>query len=127
MRRAELVRLAGRMKWIAEDDGAADLQFIRDQRGHPASHRFAADEEPWSAAELRGDVAPRLEQDRLAIGCAALPAGAPRGHVRKFEADHADAALPQLARDGAHERRVHGSARAMGENVYLLGGVWTVG
>ena len=38
-----------------------------------------------------------------------------------------DAALAQLARHGGHERRVHGSAGSVGEHIYLLGGVWTVG
>src|SRR5438552_1937518 len=95
----ELFRLPGRMERIAEADEGADAQLVRDHAGHPSAEGLAADGDGRAAAELRDDVAPRLQQDRLAIGNAA-----PRGHVRELEADHPDPALAEAAGDGGHER-----------------------
>src|ERR1051326_7021736 len=110
VRRPQLLRLSRRMERVAEADEGADTQLVRDHAGHPPAERFAADGDGLAAAVLRDDVAPRLQQHRLAIGHAA-----PRGHGRELEGDDADAAPLQSARDGSHERRIHAGAGAVSE------------
>lgn len=131
MGRAYLGRLAGRMEWIPEADYAADVQFVGDERGHPAAHRFASDEEPLPAAEFRNNVTPGVQQHRLPVGRAAFSARPSCRHIRKLESDHPNPALAKLARDRVHERRIHRPTGSVGEDIRLFGplfvSVWTVG
>lgn len=127
MGRAHLGRLAGRMEGISETDHAVDVQFVGDERGHPAAHRFASDEEPLPAPKFRNNVTPGVQQHRLPVGRAAFSARSPRRHIRKLESDHPNPALAELARDRVHERRIHRPTRSVGENIRLFRGVWTVG
>ena len=63
---AGALRVAGRMKRVAEADQPGGVHFVRHHACHPSSKRFAADEGPLDAGSP-DRIAPRLEQDRLPV------------------------------------------------------------
>ncbi len=107
------MRLAHRMKGIAQAHQPFYVRFVRDQAGNPATHGFPTDDQPISAERL-DNLKPRLPQDRLRIRGPSLSGLATLGHVGKLEANHAELAVGEALGEEVHERRVHASAGAMG-------------
>ena len=113
---AQLLRFAGRMKWIAEADDAGErLQALSGQmRGNASAHRFAADEQTIGLAPFArrgGRLSKRLLEDRRPVGRALL-----QPLVREIERHDVDAARRQAARHTGHERMVLPGAGPMGED-----------
>src|SRR5687767_12852154 len=115
------------MEGIAQADQTANAELIRDEARHPPTHGLSPDHDLRPAAMLFDDTTKCVQQHWLAVRRAAFAALAPRGHVRKLEADHTNPAIAEIARHAGHERRVHRPTGAMREerNVRRLG--WTVG
>src|ERR1700733_6303645 len=95
--------LTRRMERIAKTHEPAHRGFVGYHAGDSTAERFAADHEPFAAAEFIDRVAPRSHKHRTRVGRAAGTRFAPPVHVRKLESRNADASLRYSLGDRYHE------------------------